>query len=493
MKRRLIGMLVLLAVVFAAACQPTPAPTAAPEPTLMPTEVPTEEPTEAPTEEPEPAGEVVLDVVGLDGTTVSLTMADVTALAVSEGWGGFMTSTGDIIPPARVTGAPIGALAELVGGLAEGSGVRIVAEDGYAMTLSYDQIANGDFIAYDPGTGSETDPEAPLQAVIAYARDGEPLPADEEGVLRLAIISDDQMQVTDGHWWVKWVRRVELMSLAQEWTLTMEGAIADEIDRNTFESCGATSCHQATWTDDSGRVWAGTPLWYLVGRVDDEVQHDDFAFNRDLADAGYTVDIIAADGFSASFDIERVRNTNEIIVAHLLNDTPLGEDDFPLRLVGPDLTGREQVAQIAQIVVHVPAAEGEPTETEEPVETEEPAAGDYSLNITGAVAEPMAWSVAELREMEVVEVTAEHPSRGEQTNEGVRLNALLDLVQPQDGATVMVVTAQDGFTSEIDLAAVRACEDCLVAFTNDGTLKLVMPGFSDGSAWVKDVVQIEIR
>ncbi|MBN2501045.1 MAG: hypothetical protein JXB38_09735 [Anaerolineales bacterium] len=128
----------------------------------------------------------------------------------------------------------------------------------------------------------------------------------------------------------------------------------------------------------------------------------------------------------------------------------------------------------------------------------EEAAGDdsggeeFALSFSGAVANPTTYTVAELQGMEVIEVTAEHPSKGEQTNEGVRLNALLDQVGVDASATTLIATAADGFVSEIMLADVQACADCLVAFNNRGTLKLVMPGM-EGKAWVTDVLSIEAK
>ena len=46
--------------------------------------------------------------------------------------------------------------------------------------------------------------------------------------------------------------------------------------------------------------------------------------------------------------------------------------------------------------------------------------------------------------------------------------------------------------AEADLAAVLACADCLVAFADDGTLVLAMPGM-ESSLWVKDLVKIEVK
>ena len=135
--------------------------------------------------------------------------------------------------------------------------------------------------------------------------------------------------------------------------------------------------------------------------------------------------------------------------------------------------------------------------TTEPAAVDEAAAAEsdgeaFTLSFSGAVANPTTYTVADLQGKEVIEVTAEHPKKGEQTNEGVRLNALLDEVGVDAGATTLIATAADGFTSEIALADVQACADCLVAFNNRGTLKLVMPGM-DGSAWVTDVLSIEVK
>jgi hypothetical protein len=60
-------------------------------------------------------------------------------------------------------------------------------------------------------------------------------------------------------------------------------------------------------------------------------------------------------------------------------------------------------------------------------------------------------------------------------------------------ATTLVITAADGYSAEVNLDEVRACENCLVGFTNTAEkLKMVMPGLSSG-AWVKDVVNLEVK
>ena len=159
--------------------------------------------------------------------------------------------------------------------------------------------------------------------------------------------------MTDGHWSVKWVTKLEVKSLGEEWSLHLEGAITEDMDRATFESGASPNCHGVTWTDDKAQDWVGIPLWLLVGRVDDEIKHEGPAFNDALADAGYTVDVVASDGYTVTFDSARVKRNNNIIVAYQVNGNPLPDKYFPLRLVGSDLQKNEMVGMIAKIVVHV--------------------------------------------------------------------------------------------------------------------------------------------
>ncbi len=101
-----------------------------------------------------------------------------------------------------------------------------------------------------------------------------------------------------------------------------------------------------------------------------------------------------------------------------------------------------------------------------PEATAEPVVTAGSLTIAGAVGSETSLAEADLRAMEVVQRTVEHPKKGTQTYEGVSLNALLDLAGIEDGTTTLVITASDGFSTEVSLAEVRACADCLVAFTD---------------------------
>ena len=130
-----------------------------------------------------------------------------------------------------------------------------------------------------------------------------------------------------------------------------------------------------------------------------------------------------------------------------------------------------------------------PVVAEAPVVTEAPVAGPI-LTVTGAVDQEMALTDADLRAMEVVKLNAEHPKNGPTDYEGVRLSEVLAKAGVQAGASKLVFTATDGYTSEVPFADVEACVDCLVAF--DGSdLNMVMPGMSS-KAWAKMVATIEV-
>lgn len=478
------ALLITLAFIFAACsggAQVEPSPVA--EVTEAPVVA-----TKAPTEVAAP----ILEIVGLNETK-SLTMDDLKAMPATEGYAGLKSSTGKITPPVMFKGVALKDLAEFIGGMDETTGFNVVAEDGYSITYSFDQLQNGSFIAYDPATGEELKNPVELTAILAYEADGKPFDAKQDGALRLAIISAELNQVTDGHWSVKWVNKLEVKSLGAEWALHLAGALSEDTDRASIESCGAPQCHGSSWTDDKAQEWVGVPLWLFVGSVDDEIEHEGPAFNDALAEAGYSVDVIASDGYTVTFDAARINRNDNILVAYKVNENPLPDEFFPLRLVGSDLEKKEMVGMIAEIHVGVEPLADVPAaaSTEPPVATVSEA--DATLTVFGSVNQELLLNEATLREMEVLKITAEHPKKGKEDYEGVSLNVLLDLAGVKDGATTLVFIAADGYTSEISLEEVRACTECLLGFTNTlEKFKMVMPNLPS-SAWAKDVIKIEVK
>ena len=426
----------------------------------------------------------ILTVKGPNGGNI-LTMDQLKALPATEGQGGIKSSTGQITIPELFKGV---ALKDLVGymnvAFDPSMGVAVTAEDGYSMTFSYDQVMNGAFIAYDPATGNELPTHDPLTAIIAYEHNGQPLNTTEEGVLRLVVVGPKNNQVVDGHWSVKWVNQVEAKAVGESWTLDLTGAVDSPVTRDSYQSCGAPGCHGTLWTDENGQDWVGVPLWLLVGEVDDSDVHSDVAYNRALADAGYTIDIVSKNGNTITLDSQKINEDNQVMVAHLVNDGELPDMYYPLRLVGSSVQADQMIGQISRIIVNVPLA-SLPTVTPVPENS-------GSLTITGMVNQELTLTDADLRAMEIVTINAEGKD-GPQDFQGILLNPLLDMAGIKDGATKLVFTASDNYSSEVNLSDVRDCPKSLVAFMETpGDYLIVLPE-QPTSTWVKYVIQIEVK
>jgi DMSO/TMAO reductase YedYZ molybdopterin-dependent catalytic subunit len=208
------------------------------------------------------------------------------------------------------------------------------------------------------------------------------------------------------------------------------------------------------------------------------------------------VDVIAADGYTVTFDAARVQYNRGIIVAYKVNDNQLPDEFFPLRLVGDDLSKKEMVGMISQIKVGLEPLPATEVVTAEPAATDAPAASEStatgSLVITGLVNQEKGFMEADLRAMEILKVSAE-TKKGMQDFEGASLNALLDMVGVKDGATKLVATAADGYTSEISLTDARDCPNNLIAFSDTAeSFTLVLPDLTSNT-WVKDLVSIEVK
>jgi DMSO/TMAO reductase YedYZ molybdopterin-dependent catalytic subunit len=441
-----------------------------------------EKPTEIPTNT-KPTG-TVLQLVGPNGGHV-LTMADLKALPVTEGMGGIKSSTGKITIPEPYEGVSLKDLvAQLNVPFDSTMGVTLTAEDGYSMTFSYDQVMNGAFTAYDPTLGNELTTHAPLTAIIAYEKNGQPLDQNEEGTLRLVIVSAKNNEVVDGHWTVKWVNRLEVKSVGQTWTLDLQGALSSPITRDSYQSCGSPSCHGTSWQDQNGQNWVGVPLWLLVGEVDDNNSHEGNAYNDALSDAGYNVDVVGSDGYTITLNSKLIKRNNDILVAFTVNDAELPEQYYPLRLVGSGLQNSQMVGQITRIIVNVPTV---PTPT---VAAAPENSG--SLTIKGLVNQELTLKDADLRAMEIVTINGEGKN-GPQNYQGVLLNTLLDTAGLKDGAAKLTFTASDGYSVEVNLSDVRDCPKALLAFMDTpGTYMIVLPD-QPTSTWVKNVILIDVK
>ena len=143
-----------------------------------------------------------------EGETV-LSYDDILAMTPIEGYGGFFTTVGIVHGPYHLKGVSLLELCERVGGVSPADFVRVSAPDGYSMVFSYSQL-NGDFVTHEPSTMKEVE-HGDLHVILMYEQDGQPLPEDYGRPLRVAIVGSEPL-LTEGHCWVKWVAKIEVLN-----------------------------------------------------------------------------------------------------------------------------------------------------------------------------------------------------------------------------------------------------------------------------------------
>jgi hypothetical protein len=122
-------------------------------------------------------------------------------------------------------------------------------------------------------------------------------------------------------------------------------------------------------------------------------------------------------------------------------------------------------------------------------EAEAEAAADAALRVSGLAEK--AWSLADLQALPQSESDYTNKDGETTTFSGVRFAELLAAAVVGDYASVTLV-ASDEYAIEIDRARLDACGDCLVAISDDGSLRSVMPGF-EGMFQVRNLVALEVK
>ena len=163
--------------------------------------------------ESSPAEHIEWDVtlVGVDGREKIMSYDEIADLPSYEGRGGFFTTVGIVNGPYKAKGVLIEDLCELVGGITPLDLVMVSAPDGYAMGFDYDQVM-GNIETYDLDLHEV--PHDELKLLLMYEQDSEPLTDSDGKPLRLAVVGPDNL-LTEGHYWVKWVDRIEVKRKAQ--------------------------------------------------------------------------------------------------------------------------------------------------------------------------------------------------------------------------------------------------------------------------------------
>jgi PKD repeat protein len=364
---------------------------------------------------------------------------------------------------------------------AQGYSVKVTSGDGWSTTLASADIArNSGYIVANKVNGTDlpfyigTKPSWPLH-------------------LKGSAIFGGQS--------VGNITTIELTGLPQpaaEWNVTMEGAVTDVIPQSLFE--GAIACrHNVTYTDSTGSVWQGVPLWDLAGTVDDIETTSHWTYNDTVATAGYTIRVIAGDGFNATFASGSTSHNEGYIVAFRKNGTALTGTSAPLKLVGPATTsGGQRVGNIVKIRL-----EGLPSYP----------AGEYNLTLNGRI---KAFVNQPQFEEWVAANNVSYTDGSGNVYSGIPLWRLLAWVDDRipagsnafnetaaEAGYKVIVKAGDGYAKEFASAPIAYSNDYIVANRLNGTplpttgshppwpLRLVGAGASGGSS-VGNIVEIQL-
>lgn len=324
------------------------------------------------------ADAVVLTLKGKDGTTKTFTLAELKAITTPEdgyyaGYAGFVNSASTLTPVHPVRGVRLTALLEQVGydpTDAAATDVIVGAMDGYVKLLSRQFVQGLGIATY---TDVKPFPATPLPAGLSltailsyeYKQPGQTVDDANpwlpevaapmgDGPLRLWFAVEQPTTpgcIVDGDWIVKWVNKVSVSgSTVKQWVATLRGPRKTvKLRRNDFESC--YHCHK-TSVKLAGRRYQGVPLYYLVGKIDDNLDNNNWgAFNRRLATKGYLIDLKNAKRkvtISSKLIAARPRG---IIVAWMRDGKELGAGQGPLWLIGTKLTAKQRLSGVTSLVL----------------------------------------------------------------------------------------------------------------------------------------------
>jgi tungstate transport system substrate-binding protein len=114
------------------------------------------------------------------------------------------------------------------------------------------------------------------------------------------------------------------------------------------------------------------------------------------------------------------------------------------------------------------------------------------LIITGLVNTPMGWTEDEIRAMDTTDAVSQNKEGQDETYTGVLITTLLNMAEPKNDATTLVLIADDGYSVEVPLADVLTCADCILSFRTNGGFSSVLPGFAKNTN-VKGIVEIQVK
>jgi DMSO/TMAO reductase YedYZ molybdopterin-dependent catalytic subunit len=258
-----------------------------------------------------------------------------------------------------------------------------------------------------------------------------------------------------------------------EWTLTVSGAVASPLALMYADLAEMPQVDlqevlmQRSLGEDTVGDWSGIPLDEILNKAGAPA---DFASVTAIAADGYAIEIPKAE---LQDGIVALKENGEWIAT-------ADPDHGPIRLVAPHTPANRWVFQLQELQVNESAAAGGGIPE------------NAALKITGNVENEIGWTEEKVRSMDTIQAESTNKQGETSTYTGVPVNDLLGKAGPKADATTLVLVADDGYSAEVPLADVQACEDCIVSFREQGGFSTVLPGFP-GNAQVKGVVEIQVK
>jgi hypothetical protein len=137
-----------------------------------------------------------LTVVGANGQQKVLTQKDIAALQSITGKGGSVGQGGMVKNPGTYTGVKLSDVCNLVGGITNGDTISVNCSDGYSVSFTYNQVANGKGFNTYGSSGNTATPTRPIYLILAYQYNGTNLPSGS-GPLKTMVIGQDGL-LSDG-------------------------------------------------------------------------------------------------------------------------------------------------------------------------------------------------------------------------------------------------------------------------------------------------------
>jgi DMSO/TMAO reductase YedYZ molybdopterin-dependent catalytic subunit len=186
--------------------------------------------------------------------------------------------------------------------------------------------------------------------------------------------------------------------------------------------------------------------------VDDTNTHMGDAYNDELADKGYQVQLIAADGVTLNLTSQEVKRNDALIIAYKRDGGPLPDNQWPLRLVGQTLTKDKMLGKITGIKLNfgAPAPTTTPAPTSTPVATTPAPAGPTVLTVING-SQTKTFSLDQVKVLTPISGYAGTKNKsGVVTSplpyKGVSLSDLLGQAGGLTASNSVKVTAKDGFS-----------------------------------------------